>query len=213
MTRRERPLPLARLLLSLAAERIGEKAGITLALLLSACTLMHQRAQERGPQSRPAGDEGMLLYTVGRLTFEAPAGWEARGDERHVLLVSPQNDARIDAQLSDRTFKDDGECLAQAEQALVKGSARLTGARRHPTTLAGKKALVQEADQEGWHGWAWATCDGGEQYRIFFTGRSPVGEEALRASRLIPSSAVLAARPSALRLRPGKAGPTLRAGL
>jgi hypothetical protein len=139
----------------------------------------------------------MLLYTVGRLTFEAPAGWEARGDDRHVLLVSPQNDARIDAQLSDRTFQDEAECLAQAEQALVKGSARLTGARRHPTTLAGKRALVQEADQEGWHGWAWATCDGGEQYRIFFTGRSPVGEEALRASRLIPSSAVLAARPSA----------------
>ena len=165
--------------------------------LLSGCMLVHQRAEERGPQSRAAGDEGMLLYTVGRLTFEAPAGWEARGDDRHVLLVSPQNDARIDAQLSDRTFKDDGECLAQAEQALVKGSARLSGARRHSTTLAGKKGLVQEADQEGWHGWAWATCDGGEQYRIFFTGRSPLGEEALRASRLIPSSAVLAARPSA----------------
>ena len=168
-------------------------------LLLPGCMLVHQRAEERGPQSRAAGDEGMLLYTVGRLTFEAPAGWEARGDDRHVLLVSPQNDARIDAQLADRIFKDDGECLAQAEQALVKGSARLSGARRHSTTLAGKKGLVQEADQEGWHGWAWATCDGGEQYRIFFTGRSPIGEEALRASRLIPSSATLAARPNASR--------------
>jgi hypothetical protein len=168
-------------------------------LLLPGCMLVHQRAEERGPQSRAAGDEGMLLYTVGRLTFEAPAGWEARGDDRRVLLVSPQNDARIDARLADRTFKDDGECLAQAEEELVKGSARLSGARRHLTTLAGKKGLVQEADQEGWHGWAWATCDGGEQYRIFFTGRSPLGEEALRASRLIPSSATLAARPNASR--------------
>jgi hypothetical protein len=161
---------------------------------LASCSLVHQRAQEGEPVSRPAGDEGMLLYTVGRFTFEAPAGWEARGDARHVL---PQNDARIDAQLSDRTYRDDAECLGQAEQSLARGAANFQNVRRHPTTLAGRKALVQEADQQGWHGWAWAVCDGGEQYRVFFTGRSPLREEAVRASRLIPSSAMLAARPSA----------------
>lgn len=166
-------------------------------LALASCSLVHQRAQEGGPVSRPGGDEGMLLYTVGRLTFEAPAGWEARGDPRHVLLVSPQNDARIDAQLSDHTYRDDAECLGQAEQSLTRGAAKLQNVRRHPTTLAGRKALVQEADQQGWHGWAWAVCDGGEQYRVFFTGRSPMREEAVRAARLIPSSAALAPRPSA----------------
>ena len=35
------------------------------------------------------------------------------------------------------------------------------------------RLIAQEADQGGWHGWAWATCDGGEQYRVFLAGRSP----------------------------------------
>jgi len=168
-----------------------------LAMALGGCNIIHERAQEQGPQSRPAGDEGMLMFTVGRLSFEAPAAWPARGDPRRVMLVSPQNDARIDAQLTDRPFKNDAECLAQAEDMLARGSAKLTNVRRHPTTLAGRKAVVQEADQDGWHGWAWAMCDGGEQYRIFFTGRSPLGEEPLRASRLLSSSAVLATKPGA----------------
>lgn len=173
------------------------RAAAALALALAGCNIIHERAQESGPQSRPSGDEGMLLFTVGRLSFEAPADWQARGDPRRVLLVSPRNDGRIDAQLVDRTFKTDAECLAHAEGALARGSATLTNVRRHPTTLAGRKAVVQEADQDGWHGWAWAMCDGGEQYRIFFTGRSPLGEESLRASRLLSSSAVLAARSGA----------------
>jgi len=168
-----------------------------LAMALGGCNIIHERAQEQGPQSRPAGDEGMLMFTVGRLSFEAPAAWPARGDPRRVMLVSPQNDARIDAQLTDRPFKNDAECLAQAEDMLARGSAKLTNVRRHPTTLAGRKAVVQEADQDGWHGWAWAMCDGGEQYRIFFTGRSPLGEEPLRASRLLSSSAALATKPGA----------------
>jgi hypothetical protein len=165
--------------------------------LVSACGLVHERAQEQGPISRPAGDEGMLMFTVGRLSFEAPADWPARGDPRRVLLLSPENDGRIDAQVTDRLFKDDAECLAQAEDQLARGSGRLTNVRRHATSFAGRKALVQEADQDGWHGWAWAMCDGGEQYRVFFTGRSPLSEELLRASRLLPSSAVLAAKPGA----------------
>ncbi len=170
---------------------------MVLILALAGCNLIQERAQEQGPQSRPAGDEGMLMFTVGRLSFEAPAAWPARGDPRRVLLVSPQNDARIDAQVSERPFKNDGECLAQAEDSLARGSGKLTNVRRHPTTLAGRKAVVQEADQDGWHGWAWAVCDGGEQYRIFFTGRSPMGEESLRASRLLSSSAVLTTKPGA----------------
>ena len=148
-------------------------------------------------RARPAGDEGMLMFTVGRLAFEGPVGWEQSGDARRVLLVSPQSGARLDVQLMARTYADDRECLAQAEQALERGSGSFTGVRRHATRLAGRKAVVQEADQAGWHGWAWAVCDGGEQYRLFFTGRSPLGEEELRASRLLPSSAVLAAHSGA----------------
>jgi hypothetical protein len=160
-------------------------------LALSACSLVHQRAEESGPQSRPGGDEGMLLFTVGRISFEAPAAWEATGDARHVTLVAPGSDGRIDAQLGEKTFKTDDECLAQAQESLSRGASHLTNVRRHPTTFAGRKAVMQEADQQGWHGWAWAVCDGGEQYRLFFTGRSPLKDDAVRAVRLLSSSATL----------------------
>jgi hypothetical protein len=168
------------------------RRALPAALALSACAIVHERAQESVPQSRPAGDEGMLLYTVGRLSFEAPAGWRARGDARHVTLVSPADDARIDAQLSEKPFPDDRSCLAQAEDALARGQGKLTNVRRHPTSLASRRAVVQEADQGGWHGWAWAVCDRGEQYRVFFTGRSPLNAESVRASRLLGSSASFA---------------------
>ncbi len=170
---------------------------------LSACAIVHERAQESAPQARPAGDEGMLLYTIGRLTFEAPAGWRARGDARHVVLDSSAGDARIEAQVADKPFPDDRACLAHAEDLLVRGQEMLTGqskptnVRRHPTTLAGRKAVVQEADQSGWHSWAWAVCDRGEQYRVFFTGRSPLNAESVRASRLLSASATLASGPGA----------------
>jgi hypothetical protein len=162
-----------------------------------ACAIVHERAVEEAPLSRPSGDEGMLMYTVGRLSFEAPAGWEAHGDAHHVLLVSPRSDVRIDGQVGREPFANDGVCLEEAEAALKRGVGHLVNIQRHPTTLAGRKAVVQEADQEGWHGWAWAVCDGGEQYRLFFTGRSPLDEEAVRAARLLASSAVLSARPGA----------------
>jgi hypothetical protein len=174
------------------------KLGVALgALALAGCSLVHQRAELTGPQSRPGADEGMLLYTVGRLSFEAPADWEAQGDPLHVVIVRGGDEARIDARRMDRTFHDDDQCLSQAEQSLARGSGRLTNVRRHPTTLAGLRALVQEADQPGWHGWAWAVCDRGEQYRISFTGRSPLDEEALRVVRLLGASAILGSEPSA----------------
>ena len=166
-------------------------------LTAGACALVHERAMEQTPSSRPAVDEGMLLYTVGRLSFEAPAGWEAHGDGRHVALVSPRGDVHIEVQAGDTAFPDDKACLERAEASLERGASRLLNVQRHPTTLAGRKAVVQEADDGSWHGWAWAVCDGGEQYRIFFTGRSPLDEEGVRAARLLPSSAALATRPGA----------------
>jgi hypothetical protein len=164
----------------------------------AACSLVHERAAEPGPISRPGGDAGTLLYTVGRLSFQAPAAWEARGDPRRVLLTSPDGGARVDAQLGEKTFPDDTSCLAQAQDALAKGEAKLQNVRRHPTTVAGRKAVVQEADDpRGWHGWAWALCDGGEQYRVFFTGRSPIDAQGVEVARLLPATATLATRPGA----------------
>jgi hypothetical protein len=159
---------------------------------VASCSLVHERAREPEPTSRPAGDEGMALYTVGRLTFEAPADWPARGDAAHLLLMSPSKDGRIDAQVVRKSFPDEAQCLSDAEQALLRGSAALVNVRRHSTTVAGRKAIYQEADQQEWHGWAWALCDSAEQYRIFFTGRSPVDDAKLRAVRLLASSASLA---------------------
>ena len=165
---------------------------------LASCSIVHERAAEPGPVSRPGGEDGVLLYTVGRLSFAAPAGWQARGDPRRVFLASPKGDARIDAQLGEKTFPDDKACLAQADDALAKGQSKLANARRHPTTVAGRRAVVQEADDpRGWHGWAWALCDGGEQYRIFFTGRSPIDAQGLDVALRLPGSVTLAARPGA----------------
>ncbi len=167
-------------------------------LLVAACGLTHERVGEPGPQSRLSTAEGLSTYTVGRLSFEAPTAWRASGDPRHVLLVSPESGARIDAQrVPDATFASQAECLSAAQAALARGAARFTNVRRHATTLAGARAVVQEADQQGWHGWAWALCDGGEQYRLFFTGRSPLSGGDVKVVRRLSASAALAPVPTA----------------
>jgi hypothetical protein len=86
-------------------------------------------------------------------------------------------------------------CLDGAEEALVRGSASLTGVRRHATTFAGRKAVAQEADQGGWHGWAWATCDRGEQYRVFLSGRAPLSREILAVQRRLVDTARVGEKP------------------
>jgi len=124
--------------------------------------------------TRPAATEGASVYTVGALSFEAPTAWQATGDERHVKIVAPGDDATIEA---------------RAEAALDRGAAGLSAVQRHPSTLAGRKAVEQEADRGGWHGWAWATCDGGVQYRLWFAGRSPLSREMLDAQKRLVGSA------------------------
>ena len=87
------------------------------------------------------------------------------------------------------------ECLAGAEEALERGAATLAGVRRHPSTFAGRKAIAQEADQGGWHGWAWATCDRGEQYRVFLSGRAPVSRDTIEVQRRLVATARLGGSP------------------
>jgi len=89
----------------------------------------------------------------------------------------------------------EAECLADAEAVLGRGAAGLTNARRHATSFAGRRGVTQEGDQGGWHGWAYAVCEGTTQYRIWFSGLSPMGPEALEAHRMLVASAQLGASP------------------
>lgn len=158
-----------------------------LAILAAACARV-------GPVSRPTPDGKSRIYTVGGLSFEIPASWSSDGDPRRVKLTSPGGDARMEVKAS-TTPGTPAECLAGAEEALERGSASLSGVRRHPTTFAGRKAIAQEAEQGGWHGWAWATCDRGEQYRVFLSGRAPVSRDTIEVQRRLVATARLGGTP------------------
>lgn len=158
-----------------------------LAILAAACARV-------GPVSRPTPDGTARIYTVGGLSFEIPASWSSDGDPRRVKAASPGGDARVEVKATS-TPGSAAECLAGAEEALERGAASLSGVRRHPTTFAGRKAIAQEADQGGWHGWAWATCDRGEQYRVFLSGRAPVSRDTIEVQRRLVATARLGGTP------------------
>jgi hypothetical protein len=132
-------------------------------------------------EPEPAGQAGWVAWRVEGLRLEAPAAWAASGDARKLTLAA--DGLRLEAWVVDGRFADGKACLAAAEEALQRGEERLTRVRRHASTLAGRPAVAQEADAGGWHGWAYAACDGAVQYRLFFTGRSPIPAEALEAWR------------------------------
>lgn len=166
------------------------RTATTAALLaLAACQTTLEQAGR--PVTRPSGDEGMLVYLVGRLAFSAPSAWTASGDSARVRLVAPGGNAYLEASAVQRAFAGEKECLADAESVLARAEAGFSNVRRHPTTFAGRHAVTQEADQGPWHGWAWALCDGSRQYRVWFTGLSPVGREAIEAQRVLAASARL----------------------
>jgi hypothetical protein len=131
---------------------------------------------------------------VAALSFEAPADWRAEGGPRNVKLTSPGGEVVVEAKAT-AVPGTPAACLAGAGESLEKGSGGLTGVRRHPSTFAGKKAITQEADQGDWHGWAWATCDRGEQYRVFLAGRTPVSRETIDVQRRLVATAKLGAAP------------------
>jgi len=136
----------------------------------------------------------MVIYQVGRLSFEAPRAWEASGGPAAVHAESSDGRAFLDVRWLERRFAGERECLAQADESLAQGAADLANVRRHATSLAGRRAVAQEADRGDWHGWAYALCDGGTQYRIFLTGVSPVSGEALAALRALLASAWIGGR-------------------
>ncbi|HEU4383607.1 MAG TPA: hypothetical protein VFR85_08895 [Anaeromyxobacteraceae bacterium] len=169
-----------------SARRTAPMAAL---LAMAACETTLEQAGR--PVTRPSGDEGMVVYLVGRLAFTAPAAWPAAGDPTRVRLDAPRGDARLEASAVQRSFENEKECLADAEAVLARAEAGFANVRRHPTTFAGRRAVTQEADQGPWHGWAWAFCDGPRQYRVWFAGLSPVSREAVDAQRILAASARL----------------------
>lgn len=147
-----------------------------------------------GPVSRPTPDGSARIFSVAALTFEAPAAWTADGDPRMVKLISPGGEAVVEVRAT-AVPGSSADCLARAGEALARGAASLSGLRRHDSTFAGRKAIAQEADHGGWHGWAWATCDRGEQYRVFLSGRAPVSRETLEVQRRLVATARLGGAP------------------
>jgi hypothetical protein len=166
--------------------RIG--AGIALAALLTAggCATV---------EGTPSDRAGFVRHHAGALSFDLPERWRVRGDDRRIRAEAGDGGTRVEAERMERAFRGETDCLANAEEALARGAAALERARRHPTRLGGRSALLQEADSAGWHGWAWAVCDGPTQYRLFFVGRSPLGPEAVQAQRVLEGSARLAPAP------------------
>jgi uncharacterized protein YceK len=162
------------------------KSSLALALLaLAGCAQV---------VTRPAASEGARVYVVGALSFEAPSDWRASGDERHVRLLAPALDGTIEASAVSEV-RAGPDCLARAEAALERGTPGLTAVQRHASSFAGFKAVAEEADQGSWHGWAWATCTAGAQYRVWFAGRSPLSRELLSVQQRLLASARLEAVP------------------
>ncbi len=165
------------------------RAGLTLALLLASCA--GPSGLRGSPGSLPASRADWRLYSVGGLSFEAPAAWDASGDARRMALLPPEGAARLEAWESGKRGADDASCLADGEAAMKARDAGLERVQRHPSSLGGRKAITQEADQGSNHGWAWVTCIGPAQHWITFTGRSPVSQPLLEEWRSVVQSARL----------------------
>ncbi len=162
---------------------------LALAALVGCATVRDAFAP--APVGAPSGRAGWLVYPLRDLRFEAPAGWSASGGERRVSLEAPDGKARLEVSYAERDFPDERACLAAAEEKLGQQQGALERGRRHPTRVAGRSAHALEGDQGGWHVWAWVVCDGGAQYRVFFTAASPASAEAIDVSRAVVATARL----------------------
>jgi hypothetical protein len=167
-----------------SSERAGGRrprlAGAAAALAaLVACSALAP------PRGTPSGRPGWLVYALGGLGVEAPAAWAASGDARRLTLQAPDGRAWLEVTVPEMAYADERACLAAAEERVAGGATSLERARRHPTRLAGRPAQALEGDRGAWHVWALAACDGGAQYRIFFTAATPASQEALEVWRTL----------------------------
>lgn len=141
------------------------------------------------PRGTPSARAGWLVYALRDLRLEAPAAWSADGDPRRLLLAAPDGRARLEVTVPEAAYADERACLAAAEERMASAAGTLERARRHPTRLGGRPAQTLEADRGGWHVWALAACDGGVQYRIFFTAASPAPVEVVEVWRTLVQGA------------------------
>ncbi len=156
--------------------------------LLSGCASI-RNAVGPPPRGVPSGRPGWLVYPVGALRFEAPEAWRPSGTPRHLELEAPDGAARLEVSTPDAPYADEKTCLAAADGVMKRGADALEHVRRHPTRFANVSAITAEGDQGGWHVWAFAACDGGTQYQVFFTARSPAAAAALEAYQTLVRTA------------------------
>ncbi len=172
--------------------RVSGKAlrvfAIAVVLALSACATL-RNVFSPAPQGMPSGREGWLVYTAGDLRFEAPAAWSPSGDAVRITLEAPDGTGRLEARQMEDRYPTAEACLQSAEQTLRHNAEQLQRVRLHPTTVAGRRGVVLEADRgDQGHGWAWGVCDGGVQYRIFLSGGTPLPKDVLEVYRTLLSS-------------------------
>ncbi|HEX9244355.1 MAG TPA: hypothetical protein VF875_18095 [Anaeromyxobacter sp.] len=158
--------------MTLARRTVALLAALA-AAALAAC------AHPRSLAGIPGGRPGWVLYHVEELWFRAPRDWHATGDLRHASVQEPDARSKLEITVPEQRFPDERACLAAADERLSRAVAGLERARRHPTRLAGRPGLAAEGDQNGWHVWAIAACDGGVQYQVFFTSATPASTFAL----------------------------------
>ena len=157
------------------------------ALALAGCAGVRV-APPAAPEGVPSPREGWLRYTVGELRFEAPQAWVRSGSPRRLRLDRPDGTARLEVSTPETAFESEAACLADAEKVMRRGES-LERVRTHPTRFAGLRALNLEGDQHGWHVWAWAACDGGIEYQVFLTARSPAPAEVVETYRALTGGA------------------------
>jgi hypothetical protein len=174
--------------MSWAARPLGPSIALTaLALVLAGCAGARE-AFSSPPPSQPSGREGWVIYALMALRFEAPAGWDPSGSSRHLKLEAPGGGARLEVSTPGAPFASEAACMADAEKVMKRGES-MQRVRHHLTTFGGARSLFFEGDSAGWHVWAWAACDGGVQYQVFLTARSPAPPEVVEAYRSLTASA------------------------
>ena len=140
------------------------------------------------PEGVPSGREGWLRYTVGEFRFEAPQAWTRSGGPHRLRLDRSDGTARLEVSTPETAFASEAACLVDAEKVMRRGES-MERVRSHPTRFAGLRAMSLEGDQKGWHVWAWAACDGGVQYQVFLTARSPAPAEVVETYRALTGGA------------------------